>query len=244
MFHLSFSQWVFLGAVIAGLSPIAVMANEKPPPLKTVKFLDHKNFVLENGKIIRLAGIDIPPLPQAKERVESLLLNKRVMLPRRKEVFDRYGRLTAQIRTEDSVWVQGELLRAGWAYVHTVPGEEREAGQMLLLEKQARSAKRGIWADRDFRILTPEEAQSAMDRYAIIEGKVTDVAVRKNAAYINFGGDWKSDFTATIDRFHLRRFKNIDSLKGKALRVRGIVYSRNGPMIDLTHPEQMEMVKY
>jgi hypothetical protein len=35
---------------------------------------------------------------------------------------------------------------------------------------------------------------------------------------------------------------SVESLKGKRLRVRGWVKSRNGPMIEATHPEQIELL--
>ena len=64
--------------------------------------------------------------------------------------------------------------------------------------------------------------------------------------YLYFDKDWHSDFTVAIDR------KNNDALKvagidtkalaGKRLRVGGWIEWRDGPMIHVTHVEQIELL--
>ncbi|NQU69004.1 MAG: thermonuclease family protein, partial [Rhodospirillales bacterium] len=55
------------------------------------------------------------------------------------------------------------------------------------------------------------------------------------------------DFTISISPRSHRSFKrakiDIKSYVGRKLRVRGWLKSYNGPMIDVTHPEQIEMLK-
>jgi hypothetical protein len=63
--------------------------------------------------------------------------------------------------------------------------------------------------------------------------------------YLNFGTDWKSDFTLEIDRAGqsaLRKAK-ISPLKleGQSIRVRGQVFFRNGPAMQISHGEQIEL---
>jgi hypothetical protein len=69
--------------------------------------------------------------------------------------------------------------------------------------------------------------------------------VRKRT-YLNFGADWRSDFTITIAPKDRRLFEadGIDPLiyQGKRVRVRGWLKSYNGPLIDATHPEQIEVI--
>ena len=68
----------------------------------------------------------------------------------------------------------------------------------------------------------------------------------RGSAYLNFGPDWKRDFTAVIRPEALRVFtmEGIDpaAYEGRRIRVRGWVESWNGPMIEVTHPEQIEEV--
>ena len=66
--------------------------------------------------------------------------------------------------------------------------------------------------------------------------------------YLNFGRTWKQDFTAVIDRAALALFSGsgIDPLQlgGALVRVRGWVDIHDGPRIDVTHPEQIEVLAY
>ena len=69
--------------------------------------------------------------------------------------------------------------------------------------------------------------------------------VRDNV-FLNFGADYKTDFTILIDKQGQRRFKRagIDprSLEGARVRVRGWVEMKNGPMIELDHVERLEVL--
>ncbi|HET9937017.1 MAG TPA: hypothetical protein VFQ29_11255 [Methyloceanibacter sp.] len=60
--------------------------------------------------------------------------------------------------------------------------------------------------------------------------------------YLNFAGDWRSDFTISIARKDTAAFAaaGLDppALAGKRVRVAW----RNGPMIEATHPDQIELL--
>jgi hypothetical protein len=64
--------------------------------------------------------------------------------------------------------------------------------------------------------------------------------------YLNFGDDWRSDFTISIDRKEIPAFAaagiDLKVLAGKKVRVRGWIEWRNGAMIAATHPEQLELL--
>ena len=64
--------------------------------------------------------------------------------------------------------------------------------------------------------------------------------------YLNFGRRYKEDFTAVIEAKALRLFdeERLDPLKlgGALVRVRGWVDLDDGPRIEITHPEQIEVL--
>ena len=62
--------------------------------------------------------------------------------------------------------------------------------------------------------------------------------------FLNFGADQKSDFTATIAPDDARAFAAVDiaGYADRILQIRGWLEARNGPSIDLTHPEQIAIV--
>ena len=70
--------------------------------------------------------------------------------------------------------------------------------------------------------------------YEIVAGTAVKVAVTKARTYINFGADWRNDFTAGIEARVLRAnpewAKTLAALEGKRVEVRGWIQYRNGPL--------------
>src|SRR3954466_12467071 len=90
---------------------------------KVVEVIDGDTVVLDDGKEVRLVGIQAPKLPlnrpnfkewplarEAKEGGEKLGLNRRVTLLLGGERTDRHGRTLAHLHTYDGTWAQGEML--------------------------------------------------------------------------------------------------------------------------------------
>jgi hypothetical protein len=165
---------------------------------------------------------------------------------------DRHGRLVAQLWRaaadgSKDLWLQGELLADGLARVATTPDNVLLAPEMLRVEDEARSARRGLWGDPRYRVRTPEDAGAVLDGFQIVEGRVVAVAVRRGIGYVNFGADYRTDLTLSLSREALRlmRAANFDpaSLQGSRVRARGWLRSFNGPLIEITHPEQIEVLE-
>jgi endonuclease YncB( thermonuclease family) len=221
--------------------------------------IDGDTLVLEDGSQVRLVGIQAPKLPlgrpnfpqwplapEAKAALESLALGKRLTLSyavggRR---VDRHGRKLAHLFDEAHLWLQGEMLRRGLARVYTFPDNRALAADMLALEGEARAARRGIWADPYYRVLDAAGAAGHDETFQLVEGVVVRADSAKGRTYLNFGGDWKSDFTAVIEADARRMFAEDPArLQGRRVRVRGWMKTMNGPMIDVTHPEQIEVLR-
>ncbi|MHA1600748.1 MAG: thermonuclease family protein, partial [Alphaproteobacteria bacterium] len=147
---------------------------------------------------------------------------------------------------ESGDWVQGALLEDGMARVYSFQDNRALVVEMLAREAAARDNRRGIWANPFYAIRTPEEAGGYLGRFELIQGRVRDVAIVRGRVYLNFGDDWRSDFTANLASKARRLFESekIDllSYRGRIVRVRGWLKSWNGPMIDITHPEQIEVI--
>ena len=97
----------------------------------------------------------------------------------------------------DGLWVQGEMLQPGSPA--SIPSPiTASAAELLALEGQARAARLGIWADPFYAVLAPEAVDARADAgsFEIAEGRVRDAAAVAGRAYLNFGADYRSDFTA------------------------------------------------
>ena len=85
-----------------------------------------------------------------------------------------------------------------------------------------------------------------LNAFQIVEGKIDNISKGKGIIYINFGQNYRTDFTLLAAPKDLIAFRqrNIDmnALAGRSVRVRGWVYERNGPAMDLTTPLQLEIL--
>lgn len=227
---------------------------------RVVEVIDGDTVVLADGREVRLVGIQAPKLPlgrpgfptwplapEAKRALEALVLDDEVQLGTGGRERDRHGRALAHLfRARDGLWVQGEMLRQGLARVYTFADNRALAPELYARERESRAAGRGIWALEAYRILPSEAAERMLDQFALVEGTVLAVGQARSSVYLNFGADWKRDFTAVIRPEALRVFtmEGIEpaAYEGRRIRVRGWVESWNGPMIEVTHPEQIEEV--
>lgn len=230
---------------------------------EVAEVVDGDTLTLKSGEQVRLVGIQAPKLPlgrrgfvkwpladEAKERLEALALGRTVALWHGGARGDRHGRVLAHAVVEGGGWLQGQLLAAGLARVYTFEDNRAKAEEMLALEAEARKRRLGLWAHPFYRMREAEELardwRGAVDSFVLVEGRVHRVAEVKGRTYLNFAEDWKSDFTASVERRYLRAFRDGSGLaghEGERIRVRGWLQSRNGPAIEITHPEQIERLK-
>lgn len=220
--------------------------------------IDPQTIQLEDGHIVRLTGIDFPDFKPdepgdfsltAMQILRDMLVGKTVLLyqtvNREEGRINRMGQDIAQVEREsDKVWVQGTLLSLGLARVRTAQRNPEMAQQMYDLEQAAMKDKAGIW-EKSSKILTPEEAEGREGSFQIVEGRIESAALKQNRIYLNFGKDWKTDFTISIAPEDKRAFlkQNLDPLQwnGKQVRVRGWIESYNGPYMQINHPAAIEV---
>ena len=225
-----------------------------------VTVIDGDTIVLDDGRAVRLVGIQAPKLPlgragfeawplaaEAKAYLESLVLQKTVTLCLPPQAMDRHGRVLAHVvRASDGLWIQGSLLGAGLARVYTFPDNRVLANPMLALERQARADRTGMWGLPYYALRTADNVRHDVGSFQIVEGRVVDATRIRDRVYLNFGADWRTDFTIKVMARDEKRFvKNaidILTLKGHRVRVRGWIKSRNGAMIELDHPERLEVL--
>ncbi|HQX27828.1 MAG TPA: thermonuclease family protein [Alphaproteobacteria bacterium] len=220
--------------------------------------IDPQTIQLEDGHIVRLTGIDFPDFNPdepgdfsltAMQILRDMLVGKTVLLyqtvNREEGRINRMGQDIAQIQREsDKAWVQGTLLSLGLARVRTAQRNPEMAQQMYDLEQTAMKDKAGIWENYS-KVLPPEEAEAHEGSFQIVEGRIESAALKQNRIYLNFGKDWKTDFTISIAPEDKRAFskQNLDPLQwnGKQVRVRGWIESYNGPYMQISHPAAIEV---
>lgn len=200
---------------------------------------------LDDGRTAHLAGVKGAG-DETKAILQSLINHHELILEGAS--LDRYGRISADIYTKpDRTWLQGEMLRQGAAFVYPPTGNEPHLDTLLTSEQAARSHKRGIWNAAPFVDLPADQPRLIhYGSYAFVRGTIVKAERVKNKVYLNFGPDWRTDFTAAIAAHDLHLFRKAGQdpldLEGKIVRVRGWVIRDAGPMITLTHPSQMQIL--
>lgn len=230
-----------------------------------VEVTDGDTVILDDGRVVRLIGIQAPKLPlgregfptwplapEAKAELTSLALNQPVQLGYGGEQRDRYDRQLAHLFVESEagpVWAQREMLSHGLARVYSFPDNRSCLDQLLATEAGARADRLGIWSIPYYSVRTADAPAQLLDhvgQYELVEGRVLLGEQRSGRVYLNFGRSWKEDFTVVIEAAALKLFARdgIDplALEGALVRIRGWVDERDGPRIEVTHPEQIEVL--
>lgn len=257
----------FLAAIVAVMPVSGAYAcdglDDGPSGVVTA-VLDGNTVKLDSGIIVRLIGSDAPhpkglrtgsvaePLADAaKAALTKLVLNQNVRLSLDSEETDRYGHMEAQlfIDAPDGAWVEQALIADGVARAVVPLKDRRCIGELIAAEAAPRSNGLGIWADPYYSVRDAADPAALAGRtghYELIEGEVVSTGEARGRLYLDFGRVWKDDVTATIDQKARGLFTaaGIDplSLKGERVRIRGWVEDRQGPLIELDVPEQIEVL--
>ncbi len=241
--------------------PAAADALKAGPTATVARVVDGDTVVLSQPALgatqVRLVGIQAPKLPlgrlnfptwplaeESKRALAALVTGKTLTLSFGGADLDRHGRLLAHLHDASGQWVQGEMLRAGMARVYSFADNRALVAEMLALEREARAARRGIWGHPFYAVRAADALDRDIGTFQVVEGRVRKAAKVKGTVYLNFGDDWRSDFTVVIDAEARRLFRKAgvdpEAYEGKSVRVRGWLKLFNGPMIQATHPEQIE----
>ena len=212
--------------------------------------LDGRSFVLTDGREVLLAGIETPGAPANKAALEKILGERYITLKQLGESKDRHGRLPAfAFIAGDERSAQQTLLSAGHARVSAHVGNAACAKQLLSAEQAARAAGLGLWSDKAHAARQADDPAAVLTergRFTLVEGKVLSVRESGGTIYVNFGRRWSEDFTATLLKRNERAFTtaglDLKTLSGRTVRLRGVIEERGGPWLELTRPEQIEVL--
>ncbi len=205
-----------------------------------------------------------PPADAARRFLARLALGKSLTLRFDKSRRDRYGRWLAHAFVREApegeskagregegaaIWLQGALVRAGLARAYSFKDQRACAARLLALEAEARRAKKGIWRNAAYAVRKAWRTRALLryrQTFQIVEGRILRVATVGRRTFLNFGKRWRDDFTVLIEgrdaRLWQKAGQNLAQLAGRRVRVRGWIERWNGPLMRVTHPEQIEVL--
>jgi endonuclease YncB( thermonuclease family) len=220
---------------------------------RVAEVIDARSFRLQNGREVRLAGIEPAaadaPTANRGAALAALILGHEVTLQGEDDGPDRYGRQPAFVFLEGAdTSVQALLLAQGGALLAGTVTDKDCAAALTTAEAAARQDKRGAWADPTAikNTESPGDILTRIGRFTVVEGKVLSVRQAGATTYLNFGRNWTRDFAVTIPKRGLAAFEAagivLESLKSRRIRVRGWVEAHGGPRIEALRVGQIEVL--
>jgi endonuclease YncB( thermonuclease family) len=219
---------------------------------RVVAIIDARSFRMDDGREVRLAGIETgmsgAGRTDATSALSALVAGRNVLLRGESDAPDRYGRQPAFVFADQAgASVQSLLLAQGEALVSATIADKACAAELMAAEAAARQAKRGIWADKTVikNAESPGDILARVGQFTVVEGKVLSVRQAGATTYVNFGRRWTRDFAVTISRRAMPSFEaagvSLKSLENKRIRVRGWIEARGGPRIEALLVGQIEL---
>lgn len=237
--------------------PLGGLTESEPVTLASLA--SDGTITLGDGRLMRLVDLEPPQTEEAlmgwRFAVAALEGQGLRLMPSEPEA-DRYGRILAVVELPGRGGgrsLQSELLKAGHARVQPTFRQSLSTEGFLADEDEARRAGRGIWRDPAFAVIAADDIarlEAEEGRFVLVEGKILAAVLRKGRLYLNFGPDWKTDFTVTVapadvtllvaDKFNGEAGRLLQ-LAGRQVRVRGFLTRYNGPELIVTVPGQIEL---
>jgi endonuclease YncB( thermonuclease family) len=250
-----------LTAAAAHAGPLPACA---PPveasAIRVVRVENNGVIVLEDGRAVKIEGVLLPAgaadhapkyiADEAINALSGLARGRLVTLAAQKPKEDRYGRLRAQVFIADNAaqpWLQLELLRRGLARVSIAPDRRECGSDLYAAEDAARQRRVGLWSQAAYSVRAATAALSGdADTFQIVKGTILSANIRNGRGYLDFGADWRHDFTVMISPEDMKAFRAMgvdpQSYEGKTVRVRGWMDSLHRPEINVAGPEDIEVL--
>jgi micrococcal nuclease len=227
---------------------------EKGPLQETARVesvIDGDTVIVEGNRAVRVLGVDTPERGEpfygkARDFQKAACLNRNMRLlfcPG--ERHDKYGRLLAFLDA-DGRDPGAELLSLGLARTLFVGScALPRAPDYRRREREAFRDGRGLWSLQNPRSVPHGAAGNYAGRMMTVTGKVIRVQEGPRAVHLNFGPDFRTDFTAVIYRKDLSRLSGeglllpVTGYEGRKVAVTGIIRAYNGPEIIVRDASQI-----
>ncbi|WP_036255789.1 hypothetical protein [Methylocapsa acidiphila] len=249
------------GRATTSAEPCSVEGQENG----AVKSVDERlELELDSGDVLKIAGV-LPPAPtptdpdldaKSRDRLTGWLRGQAVSFHRLDPRPDRWGRapavIFATVGTPNAapVDVGAALLDAGLGRFDPAAGLSPPCRAALLAaEAAARAAALGVWSDPYYSIIAASDRESFREKAGtsvIVEGRVSRVDIGSARTTLFYGPRRNLDFSVTILTRNIKRFESAGldpaQFSGRLLRVRGLLEMRFGPQIEVSDPDEIELI--
>ena len=202
------------------------------------KIIDGDTFSLNDGKRVRLIGVNAPevrhrgkpgePLGEkAKKAVQDFFgHDRRVYLETGSDAYDHYRRMLAHAYRPDGASLAAFLLERGLALQILVVPNIGHRVCMAAAEARGRHAGRGLWSDGYFAPRPAAQLQAADTGFRRITGKIVSATASGHLWWLELDGPVVLRMPAELGAVF--GYNTPEDLKGLSLTARGWLGDRSG----------------
>ena len=255
--------WCLFGAVSPLPAASIEQCGSEGAPVQVAAVLDDLELALDDGRVLRLAGIDpvraTPSRPNfgedARRALAGWLAGRTILVKPLAAVPDRWDRCPARVFAESDLAVPAgsglsineALLDAGWARAKPEAAIRDDFVTFLAHETKARTSGLGLWSDPYYAIVEADDRKSLAERtgaMVLVEGRLR---LHEGRARIFVAlGAVSSGVVATLTRHTMASLAkaglDLRKLVGAKVRLRGFLDDRFGFRIDLVDSGQIEVL--
>lgn len=215
---------------------------------RVVYVYDGDTVKLEDGRRVRLIGINTPEMARGGKSGEPLartaraylqdLLdrgNDELQLQYGTERNDHYGRLLAHGYLDNGDNVAARLLQQGLATALVVPPNTRAMDCYRQLEDDARRERRGLWELPEYQARHAATLPAGTSGFRIVRGRVTAIREGSRSTWLDIDNTLKLH----VSHRDLTHFTSgyLAGLSGREIEARGWIKSgRDGLRMNVRHP--------
>ncbi len=235
------------------------LSSENITYTKATYIIDGDTFVTQEGKKVRLIGVNTPEMgepyyTQARNALADMILNKTIRLEKDISDVDRYGRLLRYVYVGD-VFVNLELVKQGYAQVATYPPDVKYKEMFLEAQRKAKEDKKGLWGEKATGLIVLEfhpdakgdDQKNLNDEYFTIKNTSSDQINLQNFTISDAAGN-----RFTLPYFLLEPQKSVTIYTGSDVNTSDKIYlgsdraiwNNSGDTLYITSPENEIILKY
>lgn len=239
---------------VASAEPTPCPSDRRGEPAVSAAVIDGDTLALNDGRRVRLLGINTPEIGRDGKASEPLAEDARKLLQALAgpgtdlrlrldvERYDRYDRLLAHVFALSGENLQARLLAAGLATTLVVPPNEWALDCYAAVEAGARSRQTGIWRLDAYRPVPAEDLAGTARGYHLVTGRVQRVGESRGNLWLNLS----PHMAVRIPREDLVYFGERDPRRwaGRRVEARGWIHKRKGELrMTVRHPAALTVME-